>query len=300
MNASLFTLAVLDGLSQAALLFLVALGLTLIFGVLRIVNVAHGAFYAFGGYAAANVSALISSGDSAPLSLLALLLGALSMGVLLGAIIEAGVIRRILGFDPVLQLLATFAVFLIMEDLQRMIWGSNPVSNASAVESLGTLSVAGVNYTAYQLLLLPAAAAGVFFGLHWFLGHTRFGRQMMAVTHHREVATGIGIDARRIGLLAFCLGAVMGALGGALALPTTSLVPGVGGDIMVQSFAVVAVAGLGQLTGTIVAALMIGMGKAFCVYLLPEFDVLAPYLIMLVVLLWRPQGLFAATEARRV
>jgi branched-chain amino acid transport system permease protein len=101
-------------------------------------------------------------------------------------------------------------------------------------------------------------------------------------------------------MLAFCLGAVMGTLGGALASPTTSLVPGIGGDMMVQSFAVVAVAGLGQLTGTIVAALLIGMGKSFAVYLLPELDVLAPYLIMLLVLLWRPQGLFAVAEARRV
>lgn len=300
MNASLFVLAVLDGLTQAALLFLVALGLTLIFGVLRVLNVAHGSFYAFGGYAAAKLSALLANGQSIPLSLLALVLGAVLMGLLLGALIEAGLIRRILDIDPVMQLLATFAVFMIMEDLQRMIWGASPVAVTHAVDAMGTVKVGSVTYTAYQLILLPLAAVAVFLGLRWSLVATGFGRQIMAVTHHREVASAMGINAKRVGLLTFCLGAVMGTLGGALASPTTSLVPGIGGDMMVLSFAVVAVAGLGQITGTAVAALLIGMGKAFAVYLLPELDVLVPYLIMLVVLLWRPQGLFAVAEARRV
>ena len=158
----------------------------------------------------------------------------------------------------------------------------------------------GVTYTAYQVILLPLAAISVFIALRWSLSHTRFGRQVMAVTHHREVASAMGINAKQVGLLTFCVGAVMGTLGGALASPTTSLVPGIGGDMMVLSFAVVAVAGLGQITGTAVAAVLIGMGKAFAVYLLPELDVLVPYLMMLLVLLWRPQGLFAVDEARRV
>jgi branched-chain amino acid transport system permease protein len=300
MNSSLFVLALLDGATQAALLFLVALGLTLVFGVLKILNVAHGSFYAFGGYAAAKVSALIANGESIPLSLLALLMGAVLMGVVLGALIEMGLIRRILSMDPVMQLLATFAVFMIMEDLQRMFWGASPVSVTHAVDAMGTVKVGAVTYTAYQLLLLPLAAMAVFVALRWFLGNTRFGRQIMAVTHHREVASAMGINVKLVGLLTFCLGAVLGTLGGALASPTTSLVPGIGGDMMVLSFAVVAVAGLGQVTGTAVAAVLIGMAKAFSVHLLPELDVLVPYLIMVLVLLWRPQGLFAVAEARRV
>ncbi len=300
MNASLILLALLDGLTQATLLFLVALGLTLIFGVMRILNVAHGSLYAFGGYAAATVGKYIGNGQSIPLSLLALLLGALAVGLLLGAVIEFGLVRRILHLDPVMQLLATFAVFMILEDLQRLIWGTSPVSVTHAVDAMGNLKVGVVTYTAYQLLLLPTVAVAVFVGLRWSLGNTRFGRQIMAVTHHREVAQAMGINAKKVGLLTFCAGAVLGTLGGALASPTTSLVPGIGGDMMVLSFAVVAVAGLGQITGTAVAALMIGMGKAFAVYLLPELDVLVPYLIMLAVLLWRPQGLFAVAEARRV
>lgn len=300
MNASLILLALLDGMTQAALLFLVALGLTLIFGVMRILNVAHGSFYAFGGYAAATVGSLMANGESIPLSLLALFIGAVAIGLVLGLVIEIGLVRRILTIDPVMQLLATFAVFMIMEDLQRIIWGASPVSVSFAVDAMGTVKVGVVTYTAYQLLLLPLVAVCVFITLRWSLGNTRFGRQIMAVTHHREVAMAMGINAKRIGLLTFCLGTIMGTLGGALASPTTSLVPGIGGDMMVLSFAVVAVAGLGQITGTAVAALLIGMGKAFAVYLLPELDVLVPYLIMLVVLLWRPQGLFAVEQARRV
>ena len=300
MNASLIVLALLDGVTQAALLFLVALGLTLIFGVMRILNIAHGSLYAFGGYAAATAGSLIGNGQSIPLSLLALLLGALVVGLILGAVIEMGLVRHILTLDPVMQLLATFAVFMILEDLQRLIWGTSPVSVTHAVDAMGTLKVGVVTYTAYQLILLPTVAVLVFFSLRWSLGHTRFGRQIMAVTHHREVASAMGINAKKIGLVTFCIGAVLGTMGGALASPTTSLVPGIGGDMMVLSFAVVAVAGLGQITGTAVAALLIGMGKAFAVYLLPEIDVLVPYLIMLAVLLWRPQGLFAVDEARRV
>ena len=300
MTASLFVLALADGLTQAALLFLVALGLTLIFGVLRILNVAHGSLYAFGGYAAASVGKLIGNGQSIPMSLLALLLGALAVGLILGAVIEYGLIRRILHLDPVMQLLATFAVFMILEDLQRLIWGTSPISVTHAVDAMGNLKIGLVTYTVYQLLLLPAVAIVVFFGLRWSLANTRFGRQIMAVTHHREVAQAMGINAAKVGLLTFCAGAVLGTLGGALASPTTSLVPGIGGDMMVLSFAVVAVAGLGQITGTAVAALLIGMGKAFAVYLLPEIDVLVPYLIMLAVLLWRPEGLFAVPQARRV
>ena len=300
MNSTLVMLALLDGITQAAVLFLVALGMTLIFGVMRILNVAHGAFYAFGGYAAASAGMLIGNGESLTMALLALVLGALIMGLILGAIIEFGLIRRILDMDPAMQLLATFAAFMILEDLQRMIWGSSPVSVTTAVDLMGTVKAGTVTYNSYQLLLLPATAVAVYFGLTLSLGKTRFGRQILAVTHNREVSMAMGINAKRIGFLTFCVGAVLGTLGGALASPTTSLVPGIGGDMMVLSFAVVAVAGLGQITGTAIAALLIGLTRAFAVYVMPEIEVLVPYLIMVLVLLWRPEGLFAVPQARRV
>ena len=301
MNASLVALALMDGVSYAALLFLVAVGLTLIFGVMRIINIAHGSLYAWGGYAAATLGlGIIKFGLSPALALPALFVAALGVGILLGTVLEIGLLRRILDKDPILQLLVTFAAFMVLEDLQRLIWGSQPYFVSEVVNQLGTLSVAGVTYTRYQLLVLPLCAIGVFVGLRWFLGRTALGRQITAVTHHREIATAMGVNASRVSLLTILIGASLGALGGALASPTTSLVPGIGAEMMVLSFAVVATAGLGQIGGAAIAALMIGVTRSFAIYLLPEVEVLVPYLIMVLVLLVRPQGMFSVAEARRI
>ena len=145
MNASLFALALMDGVSYAALLFLVALGLTLIFGVMRILNIAHGSLYAWGGYFAATLGLGITKfGLSPMLALPALFAAALLIGVFLGTVLEFALLRRILDKDPILQLLVTFAAFMVLEDLQRMIWGVQPVFVSDVVTQLGTLSVAGV------------------------------------------------------------------------------------------------------------------------------------------------------------
>jgi branched-chain amino acid transport system permease protein len=301
MDSSLIALALMDGVSSAALLFLVALGLTLIFGVMRILNVAHGSLYAWGGYFAATlglaVGQLALPGWAA---LPALFLSALVIGGLLGTVLEFTLLRRILDKDPILQLLVTFAAFMVLEDLQRLIWGVQPVFVSEVVTQLGTLNVAGVTYTRYQLLVLPAVAVAAFLGLRWFLGRTALGRQVMAVTHHREVATAMGVNTNRVTWLTIAMGGALGALGGALASPTTSFTPGIGADMMVLSFAVVATAGLGQIGGAALAALMIGMARSFAVYLMPEVEVLMPYLIMVGVLLIRPEGLFSTTAARRI
>lgn len=301
MNASLFALALMDGISYAALLFLVALGLTLIFGVMRILNIAHGSLYAWGGYFAATLGLLITKfALPAWLGLPALFVAALVIGGLLGTLLEWALLRRILDKDPILQLLVTFAAFMVLEDLQRLIWGVQPVFVSDVVNQLGTISVAGVTYTRYQLLVLPAVAVAAFFGLRWFLGRTALGRQVTAVTHHREVATAMGVNTHRVTWLTIALGGALGALGGALASPTTSFTPGIGADMMVLSFAVVATAGLGQIGGAALAALMIGLARSFAVYLMPELEVLMPYLIMVGVLLLRPEGLFTTVAARRI
>jgi branched-chain amino acid transport system permease protein len=297
----LLLLAVLDGLSYAALLFLVSLGLTLVFGVMRVLNVAHGSMYACGGYLAATIGLAIGKfGWSPVLMLPGLLLAALVVGGLLGSVMEVGLMRRILDKDPILQLLVTFAAFMILEDLQRLIWGVQPYFVSDVVNLLGTTSVVGVVYTRYQLMVLPGMAIAAFVGLRYFLNRTSLGRQITAITHHREVATAMGVNASAVSLLTFVIGAVLGALGGALASPTTSLVPGVGAEMMVLSFAVVATAGLGQIGGAAISALLIGLARSFAVYLAPEVEVLVPYLIMVAVLLVRPQGLFATVDARRV
>jgi branched-chain amino acid transport system permease protein len=126
------------------------------------------------------------------------------------------------------------------------------------------------------------------------------GQQIIAVTHHREMATALGINAKKIAWMTFVLGAALGALGGAMAAPTTSMVPGAGADMIVLSFAVVAITGMGQITGALIASLMIGLTRSIAVYVAPEWEVAVPYLIMVMVLLVRPDGLFSVAQARRI
>jgi branched-chain amino acid transport system permease protein len=303
--ALLLGLALLDGLAYAALVFMVAVGLSLVFGVMRVVNVAHGGFFALGACTAASIGIFIAAQKLSPwLAFGGLLLAAAIAGGALGAAVEWLLLRKIYAKDEVLQLLVTFALFMIFEDLQKVIWGVQPLFQDTPVKLLGTVEVPfgddSITYTAYQLFLLPAVALATLAGLAWFLRFTLAGRMMVAVTLDREAATAMGIDAARVYLLTFAFGAGLAALGGALASPTTSLVPGVGTNMIVLSFAVAATAGLGQIEGTMVAALLLGIGRSIAVYFAPEFEVVVPYIIMVLVLLVRPQGLFGVPETRRV
>ena len=301
MGIQLVALAVFDGISYAALVFLVAVGLTLIFGVLRVLNVAHGSFYALGAYTTASVGgAVFAAGVSPWLAFPLMLVAAVCVGVLVGGPIEKLLLSRIYGAEEVLQILVTFAVFMMLEDAQRLIWGVQPLFEASALNALGTVEVLGITYTAYQLIFLPCIAVLVLVGLRLGLRRTLTGRLIMAVTEDREAAISIGIDAEKVYLVTFIVGASLAAFGGALASATTSVVPGMGAEMIVLSFAVVATAGLGRIEGAAITALLIGLGRSFAVYLWPEVEVLVPYLIMFAVLLVRPNGLFGATEARKI
>ena len=301
MNLQLVALAVFDGIAYAALVFMVAVGLTLIFGVLRILNVAHGSFYAIGAYVVASVGgAIFAAGWSPWLAFPLMLIAAALVGIVLGSVIERLLLKRIYDEEAALQLLVTFAVFMILEDVQRLVWGVQPYFEATALQSLGNVQVFGVYYTVYQLIFLPLVALAVLAALRLFLRRTLSGRLILAVTEDREAATSIGIDADKIYLLTFVLGAALAAFGGALASATTSVLPGIGADMIVLSFAVAATAGLGQIEGAALAALLIGLGRSFAVYLMPELEVLIPYLIMLLVLLWRPEGLFGVAQTRKI
>jgi branched-chain amino acid transport system permease protein len=301
-SLDIILLALVDGVSYAGLLFLVALGLTLIFGVMGILNVAHGALYAFGGYLASTLVQWAMASGQAPTVIIvaALLASAIVIGAVLGSILEIGLLRHVQDKDPILQLFITFGAFLMLDDIQHLIWGSTPYTASEVVNRFGTVELFGITYTAYQVLIIPLVALVVYGVLQYALRYTRIGKQIIAVTHNAEVATALGIHARRIRLITFVVGAMFGALGGSLAAPTTSLVPGVGTDMIVLSFSVVATAGLGQITGALVAALMIGLARSLAVYTFPEFEVVVPYLIMVIVLLVRPYGLFTVAQARRI
>lgn len=301
MNSQLVALAIFDGVAYAALVFLVAVGLTLIFGVLRVLNVAHGSFYAIGAYVMASVGgAVFAMGVTPWLGLPLMILSAVLVGVLIGGPVEKFLLSRIYRMDQALQILLTFAVFMILEDVQRLVWGARPYFEASLLNAMGTVEVMGITYTAYQLIFLPAVALAVLIGLRLFLRRTLSGKLILAVTEDREAATAIGIDAERVYLLTFVVGASLAAFGGALASQTTSVLPGIGAEMIVLSFAVVATAGLGQIEGAAVTALLIGLGRSFSVYLMPELEVIMPYLIMLLVLLVRPEGLFGMSQTRKI
>jgi branched-chain amino acid transport system permease protein len=304
-NGLLLGLALLDGLSSAGLIFLVAVGLNLVFGVLRIVNVAHGSLYGIGAYCAASIGIFLSGlGLPASASIPTLVLSAALVGAVVGPLIERFLLRRIYAQEEVVQLLVTFALFMILEDVQKLVWGVQPIHHDTAMKWLGTIDIPFgadfIPFTNYQLFVLPGFALITLGGLAWFLRRTLTGRVIVAVTTDREAATAMGIDAAKIFLLTFTFGAMLAALGGALSSPTAALVPGIGAQTIVLSFAVVATAGLGQIEGAALTSLMMGLGRSIAVYFEPELEVVVPYIIMVLVLLVRPQGLFGVTETRRV
>lgn len=294
------TIITVDGLVFAAWLFLISVGLTLIYGVLRILNIAHGSLYALGAYAAAPlVVAYFGKGGWPPGSYLILLGAALLTGAVVGPLLEWGVLRRIRGHDEVLQLLATYAVFLILEDAMKLIWGTDPYYAFMPYGLLGQFSLGGVSYPRYFLLLFGLAnLTGALLSL--FVNRTAYGRLVLAVIHDPEISTAMGINLPRIYLFTVTLGAVLAAAGGAFTAPMISVVPGISVEVTVLAFAVVVIGGLGSLEGAAVGSLIVGLVRAAAVHLVPQVELFTIYAVMAAVLLIRPHGLFARQEARRI
>jgi len=290
----------IDGLVFASWLFLVSVGLSLIYGVLRILNIAHGSLFAVGAYAGASLVVAYSQTGAWPPGSLAVLLGAAVVaGVVTGVVLERGVLRWTYGREPVVQLLVTFSAFLILEDATKLLWGVSPYYAYQPYQLLGQVRIGGIDYPAYSfLLLLVAGATGA--GLWWFVRRTRFGRVVVAVIHDPEISVAMGVNLARVYVVTFALGAVLAALGGAFTAPMISVVPGVGVEVIVLAFAVVVVGGLGSLEGAAVGALLIGLVRAAAVHLLPVLELFTIYLVMAAVLLVRPLGLFGRAEVRRI
>lgn len=294
-------LAIMDGVAQASVSFMVAVGLSLVFGIMRILNIAHGSLYALGGYTAAAVGLWFSAtwGDG-PWLYLVLVLSALAIGVPLGAVIERVLLRRIYRKEHTLQLLITFGIFMMLEDAQKLIFGVEPYFNDAPLAMLGVIEVGGIYYTAYQLLVLPLAAVTTMLALAWFFNRTRKGKLITAVIEDFEMASVMGVNARSVYFWTFVLGATLAALGGALSSPVTSLVPGTGAGTIVLSFAIVASAGLGHFQGAAVTALLISLAQAFSVHFYSSIAAVMPYLVMTLILIVKPYGLFGKPEVRRI
>lgn len=289
-----------DSLANAALIFFAAVGLTLVFSVLRVLNVAHGSFYSIGAYVAASAGLLIASWGLNPyLSFVSLFLAAVLVAAVLGPLIERTLVRWTYGKSEAIQILVTFGLFLVLEDVQRMVFGVQSLYEDTPMRLLGTSQVGGITYLNYQIVLIALAVA-VLIGLRLLIKRTRLGMLITAVVADREMAQSVGIDTNRIFVLAFSLGVFLAALGGALATPTSGVAPGLGADIMVLAFAVAAIGGLGQIEGAALAALIVGAARVLAIYFFPAFDAVAPYAAMLLVLLIRPYGLFGSVQARRI
>jgi branched-chain amino acid transport system permease protein len=296
----LLLVVALDGLTYAAWLFLVSAGLTFTYGVLRVLNLAHGNLYALGAYLGASlVLRYAATGSAVAFSYGLLLLAAVVVGVLAGPVIEGLFLRRVYSRDEEVQLLLTFSISLILEDVVKLTWGVTPIFADMPYTWLGRVRLGGVNYAWYPFLLAGAALAVA--GLLWFVvTRTRLGKVLAAVIADREVSLTLGIDVPRVYTLAFTAGAVLAALGGALTAPMFSLSPGVGADVLVTSFAVIAIGGLGSIGGAALGSIVVGVARSAAVYFFPELDLFAIYFIMALVLLVRPEGLFGVVEVRRI
>ena len=297
---NLLTIIVFDAINYAATLFLLSVGLTVVFGVMRILNVSHGGIYALGAYMGTWLALLVLDVGLHPvLTYLMLLIGALIVGFLAGPIIERLLLRRIYGSDMHIQLLLTFSILLILDDGMKLIWGMEPLFISEPYSMLGRFKVGGIIYPWYDFVLVGVSV--VFGGaLVWMVRATRFGKLVIAVIADREVSQAIGINVNLIFTVAFTVGALAAALGGAFVAPKIAVVPQFALEVVVLAFAVIAIGGMGSIEGAAVGAVIVSLARALAIHLAPEVELMVVYLIMILVLVVRPQGLFGEAELRRI
>jgi branched-chain amino acid transport system permease protein len=291
---------VTDGLVYAAYLFVVAIGLTLIFGVMKILNVAHGSFYAFGAYGAAiAVGMYFNQGWPAAGGFLLMLLVAMAIGFLLGLIIERGLLRLVYGKDEIIVVLVTYATFLILEDVIILLWGTNSYALYQPLAISGNVEIGSLILSGYDIGLVVFAAALALLVI-WALKRTRYGRLLTVVIFDRETAAAFGINVTVVYTVTFVLGAMLGALGGAVMAPKIAVTLGIGVEVIVLAFAVVAIGGMGSIEGALVGALIVGLCRAAAVHLAPQLELFVIYAVMALVLVVRPHGLFSRAQPRKI
>ena len=276
---------ILNSVQYGLLLFLVASGLTLIFGIMGVINLAHGSFYMIGAYLAFTLSSLTGS-----------LWVAIPLGIVLaaalGLVLEWALISRLYRRDHLYQVLLTFGLILIFEELRSIIVGDDvhsvaiPAALAASLPLTETLS-----YPVYRLFI--SAVCLLLAGLMYVtIQKTRFGMMIRAAASNPEMATSLGLDIRWIHALVFAAGVALAAFAGMIAAPVSSVFPGMGNQVLIVCFVIVVIGGIGSLKGALIAALLIGFADTFGKVLLPDYASIAVYLLMAVVLLFRPLGLF--------
>jgi len=290
----------LDGLQFSSYLFIVSAGLTIIFGVMKILNVAHGSFYAWGAYTAAFFIGKFSDmGLPDALGFLIIVAAAIVVGVILGFIIEQGILKHMYERDEVLIVLATFGLFLVLEDIILIAFGTDPYFAYQPMALLDSVELGGITRDVYGMTLIGVAAV-VAVGCWWLLNKTKWGTLLKAVIFDREMGISMGINVPLVYTLTFIGGAILGGLGGAYIAPTISVAPGLGTEVIVLSFAVVVVGGMGSIAGAAIGSLIIGLLRAIAVHELPQVELFVVFAVMAIVLVFRPEGLFAPAKPRKI
>lgn len=282
---------VLNVLLYSSVLFLIAGGLSLIYGVMRILNLAHGSLYAIGAYVTAwAIGSAINAGAPNPVLYLLLPAGAVAAAAV-GAILEPTLLRPFYKRPEEYQLLMTFGLLMILEDLMRFVWGPDPLSASAVYENFGSITIGGARYPTYNLAIIAVGIIAAVF-LWAFIYRTRFGVLLRATSQDRRMASALGVNVSLIYIQAFTIGCFMAGLGGAMVVPSQSAVLGMGVDALVLAFIVVVIGGLGSLEGALAGAFIVGIVREAGIALFPEIELAVLYLIAALVLLIRPAGLF--------
>jgi branched-chain amino acid transport system permease protein len=298
MNLALAVLV--DGVVYSSWLFLIAAGLTLIYGVMKILNMAHGSFYAIGAYSGASLIGVYFAGGNPPWASYLLLVGAaLVAGLIVGLLIERGFLRFMYGRDEVVMFLVTNGILLLLVVSIKLLWGVDPYFAYQPYTLLGRTKIGGLSFANYDFMLICVTAL-VALVLWWSLNRTRSGKILQSVIHDREMAGALGVNVTKIFTITFVIGAFLGAFAGALTAPGISVVPGIGIEVIILAFAVVVIGGLGSVGGAFVGALIVGLSRALSVHLYPDGELFVIYGVMGLVLAFRPQGLFAIAGARKI
>jgi branched-subunit amino acid ABC-type transport system permease component len=288
---AILVIQIFNSLFYASVLFLIAAGLSLIFGVMRIVNLAHGTLYGIGAFVTAwLVGQAVGLGIAPGWMFLLLPVGALIVA-LIGAAIEPLLLRPLYRRAEEYQLLATFGLLLILEDVIRFVWGGLPLSADPLMDVLPIMHIAGIVYPAYNFVVIAIGAIAAT-ALWLVIYRTRFGVMLRATSQDRRMASALGLNVGLIYLSAFAIGCFMAGLGGAIIVPSQAAVLGMGIDALVLSFVVVVIGGLGSLKGAIIGALVVSFVRTIGIQYFPEVELAVIYLIAALVLLVKPTGLF--------
>ncbi len=282
-----------NALFYSSILFMIASGLSLIFGITRILNLAHGAFYMLGAYIMYTVMTMLPGGGASAV------LGILAAGAglaLVGLVVEAGLLRRVYDKPEEVQLLLTFALILVMDDLVKMIWG--PEYKSLTTLPWGSVFVGEYTIPVYHLVAIVVALSSAA-GLWLLFTRTNLGKRIRASASYPEVAEALGVNTRMMFLATFMLGSALAGISGALAGPVLTAYPGMGTEAIVLSFAIIVIGGMGSILGALVGALIVGFSRTIMAVTYPVMEVALIYIVMAVILLVKPTGLFGGREVER-